>query len=363
LEIQLMSYFKAIFGPKEVRKGDRFILYGRYAARMAFEDAKLEGQFEPERMSVLVGSGIGGLETIEKMHDVLMQRGARRVTPFLIPAIIPNLAAGQVSIDLGAKGANFCISSACATGAHCIGEAMWMIRNGRTDVAIAGGTEAGVAPLALAGFGVMRALSTRNDDPQAASRPFDSGRDGFVLGEGAGILVLEELEHAKRRGARIYAEVAGYGANSDAHHITQPLEDGAGVVACMTQALRDAGCKPESVSYINGHATSTPQGDIQEINAIKTVFGEHAQNLCVSATKSMVGHLLGAAGGFEALVTALSVYHQKVHPTINMEEPDPLCDLDCVSSGARDVDIDVAISNSFGFGGTNATVVLKKYQE
>jgi 3-oxoacyl-[acyl-carrier-protein] synthase II len=344
---------------KEVRRNDPFIHYSLAAADLALRDAGLPGQGLGERAGVIVGSGMGGLGTLEEMHTTLVERGYRKVSPFFIPSIIINLAAGQISIRTGATGPNWAPVSACATGNHAIGESLRMIQHGDADVVICGGSEATITRMGIAGFVASRALSERNDAPEKASRPFDKDRDGFVAGEGAGILILEELERARSRGARIYCEVAGYAATADAFHVTQPSGDGA--VRAMRGCLRDAGLAPEKVGYVNAHGTSTPMGDIAETKAIKEVFGAHAKGgLLVSATKSMTGHMLGAAGGVEAALTALAIFHGRVPPTINLDTPDPECDLDYVPNRARAARIDAAISNSFGFGGTNAVVALAR---
>ncbi|MBI5874626.1 MAG: beta-ketoacyl-ACP synthase II [Deltaproteobacteria bacterium] len=347
---------------KEIKKMDTFIHYAMAASIMAAKDAGLEVTSEnAERVGVYIGSGIGGLPAIEHWHTVLKEKGPGRVTPFFIPMVIINLASGQVSIQLGAKGPNSSAVTACATGNNSIGDAFKIIERGDADVMIAGGTESVITPLCVAGFSSMKALSTRNDAPEKASRPFDKNRDGFILGEGAGILVLEEMETAKKRGARIYAEVIGYGMTADAFHITNPAPEGEGAVRCMNVALKSANVNFEDVDYINAHGTSTPVGDAAETMAIKRVFKEHAKRLAVSSTKSMTGHLLGAAGGIEAVITVLSTYHNIMPPTINYETPDPECDLDYVPNKAREKKINVAMSNSFGFGGTNATLVFKKF--
>ncbi|MEN2985666.1 MAG: beta-ketoacyl-ACP synthase II [Thermodesulfovibrionaceae bacterium] len=348
--------------PKEVRKMDRFIHFAIAATEMALKDSKLNiDEEDPDRIGVVIGSGLGGLPTIEAYHKVLLEKGWRRVTPFFIPMVIANLSGGQISIKYGFKGPNLAISTACATGNHSIGEAFRIIQNGEADIMIAGGTEAVITPLAVAAFAAMRALSTRNSEPEKASRPFDSDRDGFVMGEGAGILILEELEHALKRGAHIYAELVGYGMTADAYHITAPHPQGEGAAKCMLAALKDAGIKPEEIDYINAHGTGTKQGDELETMAIKTVFGEHAYKLSVSSTKSMTGHLLGAAGGVEAIFTVLSIYHDIIPPTINLDNPDPECDLDYVPYKPKKKMVKYAMTNSFGFGGTNATLIFKKF--
>lgn len=345
---------------KEIKKMDTFIHYAVGAAQLAVEDAGLKvAPEEATKVGVYIGSGIGGLGSIEHYHDVLKEKGPGRVSPFFIPMTIINLASGQVAIRIGAKGPNSCAVTACATGNHCIGDAYRLIQRGDADVMVAGGAEAAVTPLGVAGFASAKALSFRNNEPTRASRPFDKDRDGFVLGEGAGVVVIEELEHARRRGARIYGEVAGYGMNSDAYHITAPPEEGEGAVRCMELALKDAGIGKEQIGYINAHGTST-MADAIETHAIKTVFGERAYGIPVSSTKSMTGHLLGAAGGIEAVFSILALFHGILPPTINLENPDPACDLDYVPNKARPVAIKAALSNSFGFGGVNACLIFKR---
>lgn len=347
---------------KDVKKSDTFIHYAIAAAQMAWDDSGIEGKIEPTRLGTIIGSGIGGLPLIEATHKVLLERGPSRITPFFIPGLIVNLAAGQVSIRFNAKGPNSAPCTACATGAHATGDAMRLIQRGDADAIFAGGAEAVITPLSVGGFAAMKALSTRNDDPASASRPWDAGRDGFVMGEGAGILMLEEREHALARGARIYSELTGYGMSSDAYHITSPCADGEGSARVMELTLADAGLKPEDIDYINAHGTSTPVGDKAETDAVKRVFGEHARKLAMSSTKSMTGHLLGAAGGLEAAITALAIYHRIMPPTINYETPDPECDLDYVPNQARPAEIQHAMSNSFGFGGTNASLIFSKHE-
>ncbi|MCP3676259.1 MAG: beta-ketoacyl-ACP synthase II [Deltaproteobacteria bacterium] len=350
-------------GRKEIKKMDLFIQYAVAAAKMAVEDAGLAITEEnAERVGVNIGSGIGGLPAIEKWYDVLKEKGPDRVTPFFIPMVIINLASGQASIVLGAKGPNSSAVTACATGNNCIGDAFKIIERGDADVMVAGGTESVISPLCIAGFSAMKALSTRNDDPQGASRPFDRDRDGFVIGEGAGVLILEELESAKKRGAKIFAEIVGYGMTSDAYHMTSPAPEGEGAARCMEAALEDGGVSPEEVDYINAHGTSTPQGDIAESQAVKGLFGEHARKVAMSSTKSMTGHLLGAAGGIEGVFTVLAIDRGIMPPTINYKTPDPECDLDYVPNSAREGKINVAMSNSFGFGGTNATLIFKRFE-
>lgn len=349
---------------KEIKKMDKFIHYAMAAATMAMEDSGFKITDENSgRAGVIIGSGMGGLPAIEHYHKTYLEKGFRRITPFFIPMLIINLAAGNVSIKFGAKGPNSAVATACATGSHSIGDAFKTIQRGDADMMIAGGTESVITPMAVGGFAVMKALSTRNDDPERASRPFDRDRDGFVIGEGAGIMILESLESARKRDAGIYAEITGYGMSSDAFHITSPAPGGEGAAKCMTMALKDAGIGREDVDYINAHGTSTKYGDELETAAIKKVFREHAYNLCVSSTKSMTGHLLGAAGGVEAVITVLSVANNLVPPTINLENPDDDCDLDYVPNKSRAVEVNNAISNSFGFGGTNACLLFKKYRD
>jgi 3-oxoacyl-[acyl-carrier-protein] synthase II len=346
---------------KEIKKMGRFIQFAIAAAEFALQASRLTVHpDEAERTGVYIGSGIGGFEVIEREHRILLEKGPSRISPFFIPATIINLASGSVSIRTGAKGPNSATATACTTSAHSIGDSFRIIRYGDADVMICGGTEAAVTPMGIGGFAAMRALSQRNDEPHRASRPWDNGRDGFVVGEGAGILVLEEYEHALRRGAPILAEVAGYGMSADAFHITSPSEDGDGAYRVMLNCLRDAGIEPHQVNYINAHGTSTPIGDRIETIALKRVFGEHAYKVAVSSTKSMTGHLLGGAGGLEAGLTVLAIRDQIAPPTTNYEEPDPECDLDYVPNCARPMKIDYALSNSFGFGGTNGCLIFKK---
>ncbi len=348
---------------KDVKKMDTFVQYAVAAAELAMKDAGL-GIFEGEaadRAGVIIGSGIGGFSTIETEHATLLQHGPRRVSPFFIPSSIVNLAAGQVSIRYGARGPNSAPCTACSSGTHAVGDSFRLIQHGDADLLISGGSEAAISPLAIAGFDALKALSKRNDAPPKASRPFDRQRDGFVLGEGAGILVLEELEHARRRGAKIYAEVVGYGMSADAYHMTAPPPGGEGAARAMNATLKDAGIPPEEVDYINAHGTSTPQNDRTETLAIHRVFGESARKVQISSTKSMIGHLLGAGGAVEAVVSALSIRDQQIHPTINLEDPDPDCDLDYVPNTARQARIRYALSNSFGFGGTNACILLREF--
>ena len=347
---------------KTVKRMDRFAQFACAAADMAVKDAGLDKPgLDMERIGVIVGSGIGGLSTIEEEHKVLSERGARRVSPFLIPKLISNIAPGEIAIRWGFMGPNYAVSSACATSNHAIGDALRLMRYGDADVIVAGGSEAAITPLGFAGFCAARTLSTRNDAPEKASRPFDKDRDGFVMGEGAGIVILETLDHALKRGASIYAELAGYGATDDAYHITAPNPEGTSAVKAMQAALRDADVKPEDIQYVNAHGTSTNLNDKTETKALKIVFGEHAKKLAISSTKSMTGHLLGAAGVTELIATVLSIQHKMAHPTINYETPDPECDLDYVPNVARPLDIKVALSNSLGFGGHNAVLVVKRY--
>lgn len=353
---------EAYMEKKEARRMDRFVQFAVAASKNALEDAKLnvKEQADPDRVGVIVGSGIGGLGTWEEQHTILMEKGVKRVSPFFIPMMIANMASGQVSMTVGARGPNTAAVSACATGTHSIGDAYKIIQRGDADVMICGGAEATIRPIGMAGFCSMRAMSTRNDEPARASRPFDVDRDGFIMGEGAGVLILESLEHALQRGARIYAEMAGYGMGADAHHMTEP--DPTGAALCMTRAIRDAEMKPEQIDYINAHGTSTPVGDKSETTAIKSALGEHAYKVAVSSTKSMTGHLLGAAGGVEAVICSLALTHGIIPPTINLENQDPECDLDYVPNVPRQADVQVAMSNSFGFGGHNATILLKKFE-
>jgi 3-oxoacyl-[acyl-carrier-protein] synthase II len=349
---------------KEVKKMDLFIHYAVAAAQEAMDDSGLRITGEnATRVGTYIGSGIGGFGVIEREHEKYLKGGPGKISPFFIPAAIVNLASGHVSIRFGAKGPNSATCTACSTGAHAVGDSFKIIQRGDADAMVCGGAEAAITPMGVGGFAAMRALSTRNDDPARASRPFDADRDGFVIGEGAGILVLEELEHARRRGAKIYAEVVGYGMSSDAFHITQPSEDGDGAVRVMTMALQDAGVAPHQVDYINAHGTSTYYNDKLETMAIKRVFGDSAYSVPVSSTKSMMGHLLGAAGGVEAGLIALALRDQVIPPTANYEKPDPECDLDYVSNAARRIEVKYALSNSFGFGGTNAALLLKRYDE
>ena len=347
---------------REVRRNDRFIHFAMAAADMAIADAGLDmSKEDPTRVGAVIGAGLGGLPMIEETHSVLVEKGLRKVTPFFIPAVIVNLAPGQISVKYGLKGPNYSPVSACATGNHSIGDALMMIERGMADVMITGGCESTITPLGVGGFCAARALSERNDAPEKASRPFDRGRDGFVPGEGSGLLVVEEYEHARRRGARVYCELAGYGASADAYHITAPAPQGEGGQRAMRMAMEDAGVGPQQVGYVNAHGTSTPQGDVAECQAIKAVFGEWAKSgLAVSSTKSMTGHLLGGAGGVEAVFSALVLSTGILPPTINVEEQDPECDLDVIPNCAREKRVDVVLSNSFGFGGTNAVICFRR---
>ncbi|MCQ6557951.1 beta-ketoacyl-ACP synthase II [Paenibacillus mendelii] len=347
---------------KEARRMDRFVQFASVASLAAVKDAKLEigKDVDAERVGVMIGSGIGGLGTWEDQHNILLDRGPKRVSPFFIPMMIANMGSGQVSMLTGAKGPNSTAVTACATGTHSIGDSYKLIQRGDADVMICGGAEATIRPTGLAGFCAMRAMSTRNDAPEKASRPYDTERDGFVMGEGSGVLILESLEHAQKRGAHIYAEVIGYGMSGDAFHMTDPDPDGA--ARCMTRALKDAGLEPTAIDYINAHGTSTGIGDKSETSAIKKAFGDHAYKLAVSSTKSMTGHLLGAAGGVEGVIIGLTLQNGIIPPTINLDNQDPECDLDYVPNKARPSDVRIALSNSFGFGGHNATIVMKKYE-
>ena len=354
----------AALGRKEAKRLDRFSQFACVAALEALEHANLNMEKEDaDRVGVLIGSGVGGIITISDQHKILLKRGPKRVSPFLVPMMLGDMASGQVSMMIGAKGPNFSTVSACATGADSIGEALEMIRRGRADVVIAGGTEAAICEIGVAGFNSCMALSTRNEDPQRASRPFDSDRDGFVLGEGAGLLVLESLEHAEKRGANILAEMSGYGASSDAHHVTQPHPDGEGAARAMKWAIEDAGITPDKVDYINAHGTSTPLNDKYETIAMKRMYGDHAYNLAISSTKSMTGHLLGAAGAIEAAFTVLAIKNDIVPPTINIENPDADCDLNYIPNTAKKQTVNVAMSNSLGFGGHNASLVFERFAQ
>ena len=350
--------------PKLAKHLDPFVQYAVAAAGMAIKESGLIiDESNATRVGVFTGNGIGGLSTIEKYHQISMERGPRRITPFFIPMVISNLSAGQISIINGAKGPNLSVTTACAAGTHAVGEAFRSIRSGDCDMAITGGSESTICSLAVGGFNSMKALSRNNENPEKASRPFDKDRNGFVISEGAGMLVLEELEHAQKRGAHILAEVVGFGLSGDGHHMAAPPEDGDGAVRCMQMALDDGGLAPEDIDYINAHGTSTPLNDVVETRAIKTVFGEHAYKLAISSTKSMIGHMLGGAGGVESVFLALSIRDQIIPPTINLENPDSECDLDYVPNKARETVIKAAISNSFGFGGTNAVIAMKKFEE
>lgn len=348
---------------KDARRMDRFIQLGIIAGMQAMEDSGLEVTDENRyHIGVHIGSGIGGLDSIESTTITLHERGVRRVSPFYVPGSIINMISGNLSIKYGLKGPNLAMVTACSTATHAIGDAGRLIEYGDADVMVAGGSEAPVTPTGLAGFGNAKALSSRNKDPRAASRPWDAERDGFVIGEGGGVVVLEELEHAKARGARIYAELIGFGMSGDAFHITSPVEDGEGAARCMINAMRNAGVNVDDIDYINAHGTSTPLGDAAETRAVKACFGDGARKIAISSTKSMTGHLLGAAGGIEAIYTAMAIYKQIAPPTINLDNPDPDCDLDYVPGSAREMDINIALSNSFGFGGTNGTLVLRRYE-
>jgi len=348
---------------KAAKHMELFVQYAVAAAKMALDDAGLiVTEANEARIGSITGCGLGGLPTIEKYHQVMLERGAKKITPFFIPMVIPNMGAGQISIVFKLKGPNLTLTTACAAGTHAVGEAYHSILRGDCDAAVTGGSESVICPMAVGGFNAMKALSTRNDEPEKASRPFDRDRDGFIIGEGAGIMVLEELEQAKARGAKIYAEVTGCGLSGDGYHIAAPPENGEGAVRCMRMALERSGLKPEDIDYVNAHGTSTPLNDQGETRALKTVFGAHAYKLAVSSTKSMTGHLLGGAGGIEAVFTALAIFHQTAPPTINLDNPDPECDLDYVPKVARPMRIRAAISNSFGFGGTNAVLAMKQYE-
>ncbi|MDP1579961.1 MAG: beta-ketoacyl-ACP synthase II [Candidatus Didemnitutus sp.] len=347
--------------PKEVRRNDRYTHFGFCAAKQAIADAKLDmTQEDADRVGVVIGSGIGGMWTIETQHKNLLEKGPRKVSPFMIPALISNMASGLVAIELGARGPNFCVVSACATATHAIGESMRMISRGDADVMVCGGAEAAITPLAYAGFCSMKAMSTNNDNPQQASRPFDAHREGFVMAEGAGILVLESLEHALARGAHIYCELAGYAATSDAYHITSPDPEGKGLSQAMSRAIADARMRPDEIDYINAHGTSTPYNDKFETLAIKKVFGDHARKVMISSTKSMTGHLLGAAGGVEAVISVKTITSGEVPPTINLDNPDPDCDLDYVPNVKRQAEVKAVLSDNLGFGGQNAALVFRK---
>ena len=361
-EVKHFDPTPAFPSPKEIRRTDRFAQFGVYAGYQALKDAGLElDKLDRDEIGVFIGSGIGGLNTVEEQHKVLLTKGPGRLSPFLIPMLILNMASGLFSMFYRLRGPNLATCSACATSTHAIGEAWRTIKTGDARIMFAGGTEATVVPMGIGGFCAMKDMSTRNDDPQHSSRPFDAGRDGFVMGEGAGVIVLEELEHARARGARIYCEMIGYGNTADAHHMTAPDPDGDGAARCMKMALRSAGLRPEDVSYINAHGTSTPQGDACETQAIKIVFGDHARTVAVSSTKGATGHMLGAAGAVEMAICAKAIQTNIVPPTINYEHPDPQCDLDYVPNKAREMTVNAALNNSFGFGGHNATLVVKKF--
>ena len=350
--------------PKEIKRTERFVQFAIAASRQAIADAGVQVEREdPFRCGVVIGSGMGSMHLIEEQHSVLLSKGPKKLSPFMIPMLICNMAPGHVAMDLGFKGPNFCTTTACASGAHGIGEAFRIIQRGGADVMLGGGTEGCVSPMAVGGFCALMALSRRNDDPQRASRPFDKERDGFVIGEGSGVLLLEELDHAKKRGARIYAEMAGYGLTADAFHMTAPDPEGAGAAKAMAFALEDARLRPDQVTYINAHGTSTELNDKIETLAIKKTFGEAARRVAVSSTKSMTGHLIGAAGGVEAAISVLAITHGVMPPTINYEHPDPECDLDYVPNTARKAPVDVALSNSLGFGGHNATLIFKSFRQ
>lgn len=361
-EVKDFNPAPAFPSPKEVRRADRYSQFGVYAASQALKDSGLDLQkVNLDEFGVFIGSGIGGLQTVTEQHKILLERGPGRLSPFMIPMLISNMASGLVSMYHNLRGPNFATCSACATANHALGEAWRTIKMGDAQLMLAGGAEATLVPIGIGGFCAMKAMSTRNDDPTHASRPFDKERDGFVMGEGSGVLVLEELEHAKARGARIYCELAGYGNSADAHHLTAPSPGGEGAARCMRMSLRNGGVNAEEVSYINAHGTSTPQGDIAETQAIKTVFGEHARKLAVSSTKGATGHMLGAAGAVEMIVCAKAIQTDVVPPTINYEFPDPDCDLDYVPNTARQTKVNVVVNNSFGFGGHNATLLAKKF--
>jgi 3-oxoacyl-[acyl-carrier-protein] synthase II len=361
-EVKQFDPTPAFPSPKEVRRTDRFAQFGIYAAHQALEDSGLDlDKVDRDEIGVFIGSGIGGLYTVEEQHKVLLHKGPGRLSPFLIPMLILNMASGLFSMFYKLRGPNLATCSACATSMHAIGEAWRTIKMGDARIMFAGGTEATIVPMGIGGFCAMKAMSTRNDDPQHASRPFDAARDGFVMGEGAGVIVLEELDHARARGAKIYCELIGYGNTADAYHMTAPSPEGEGAARCMKTALRSAGLRPDEVSYINAHGTSTPQGDLCETQAIKTIFGDHARKLAVSSTKGATGHMLGAAGAVEMAICAKAIQTNCVPPTINYEQPDPECDLDYVPNTAREMAVNTALNNSFGFGGHNATMVAQKF--
>jgi len=362
-EVRDFNPAPAFPSPKEVRRTDRYTQFGVHAAWQALKDSGLDSaQTDRDRIGVMIGSGIGGLTTTTEQHKILLERGPGRMSPFTIPMLIGNMASGVVSMYFGLRGPNYATCSACATSTHALGEAWRTIKMGDADAILAGGAEATIIPIGIGGFCAMKAMSTRNDDPKHASRPFDKERDGFVMGEGAGVLVLEELEHAKARGARIYGEIAGYGNTADAHHLTAPSPGGEGAGRCMKMGLRNAGLNPTDISYINCHGTSTPQGDIAETQAIKTLFGEHARKVAISSTKGATGHMLGAAGAVETIACVKAIENNIVPPTINYEHPDPECDLDYVPNKAREMQVNAIVNNSFGFGGHNATIVATKFK-
>lgn len=361
-EVKNFDPAPAFPSPKELRRTDRFVQFGVYAGWQALRDSGLDlAREDRDEIGVFIGSGIGGLATTEEQHKVLLNKGPGRVSPFMIPMLILNMSSGLFSMYFNLRGPNVATCSACATSTHAIGEAWRSIKMGAANVMFAGGAEATIVPLGIAGFCAMKAMSTRNDEPKRASRPFDVGRDGFVMGEGAGVVVLEELEHARARGAKIYCELAGYGNTADASHMTAPAPEGEGAARCMKMALRSAGMQPQEISYINAHGTSTPQGDVAETQAIKSVFGEHARKLVVSSTKGALGHMLGAAGAVETIISAKAIQEDKVPPTINLDNPEPQCDLDYAPHQARSVRVNAILNNSFGFGGHNATVLARKY--
>jgi 3-oxoacyl-[acyl-carrier-protein] synthase II len=362
-EVKNFNPAPAFPSPKDVRRTDRFAQFGVYAAWQALQDSGLDVKSaNTDEYGAFVGSGIGGLTTTTEQHAILLERGPGRLSPFMIPMLISNMASGLISMYFNLRGPNFATCSACATANHAIGEAWRTIKMGDAKVMFAGGAEATIVPIGIGGFCAMRAMSTRNSEPKRASRPFDKDRDGFVMGEGAGVLVLEELEHAKARGAHIYAELAGYGNTADAHHLTAPAPGGEGAARCMRMALRSAGMNPDQVSYVNAHGTSTPLGDIAETEAVKTVFGDHARKLAVSSTKGATGHMLGAAGAVEMIVCTKAIQTDTLPPTINLENPDPQCDLDYVPNTARKTRVEAAVNNAFGFGGHNSTVVARKFE-
>jgi len=362
-EVRNFDPLPAFPSPKEVRRTDRFTQFGVYAAWQAIRDSGIDlEKINRDEAGVFIGSGIGGLETVTEQHTILMQRGPGRLSPFMIPMLISNMASGIVSMYHNLRGPNFATCSACATATHALGEAWRTIKTGDAQVMLAGGAEATIVPIGIGGFCAMKAMSTRNDEPKRASRPFDRERDGFVMGEGSGVLLLEELNHAKARGAKIYAEFVGYGNSADAHHLTAPPANGEGAARCMKMALRNAGLNPGDISYINAHGTSTPQGDIAETEAVKTVFGDHARKLAVSSTKGATGHMLGAAGAVEMIACVKAIATGIVPPTINYENPDPACDLDYVPNTAREMRVNAAVNNSFGFGGHNSTVIAKRFE-